>query len=744
MASFALYLSSFFSLYVIRFISTSIFLFLAFFFCYGQGDQTILFNQILNEVYDEQQKVINNVDGLDQLIGTYLSELNVVTGQWPEFDYKDHKRINPSWMPVLERMRLMTVAYTHPKSRYFRDRTLHKAINSSLYFFTSQQSLPYCDNWYIQGITRPQSLTKCLINMRLSADGLDKEVERSLIKAICVDTALNSPGRNNPNHKYNFGANKAQIAKGWVIMGAVLEDTTMLEIGVKEVYAPIQRTTGEGIQHDLSYDMHYGYLYNGSYGVDFMQSVVETAYLMKDTPYALKGEKLELFRSFINESIFGLMRGPFMDWNILGRGISRMNATKRDLSEVLRKLLVLDPAGGEPYKVIQRRIAGLEEPSFGIMPSHRHYWTTDYTVHKRQGYTFSIHAVSNRNYSQEIGNQENLKGFWGAQGTTNLQLQGNEYYNIFPIWNWARLPGTTLPDSIPLLENKAPGTGDRKGTSSFSGGVSDSLYGATAYVVENDLGTSYKKSWFMFDREIVCLGAGIKSDLTLPVNTTLNQCLLGKGAVFIQKRGNQESLVKFTGEKYVGEIESVWHNRVGYFFPSAQTVDLRVEKRSGDWRSIRSSQQREKRESASVFQLGVQHGIKADADSYAYLLLPNVDSTANIRQLAEDSGVRIVYNTEKLQAVKNMKLGIWQMVFYDSSAHYDDETICVKTDIPSIIMLKKVGDGQYNLQVSDPTQTYKKVSVSVLFKKKGLSKHSIIDLNHAPYAGQSKWLTLRL
>lgn len=711
--------------------------------CCAQDDRCAILQQVIRKVHSQQLHYFDKVDELDKQLKEYLATLNTATGQWPEFDYKDHKRINPSWIPVLERMRLMTVAYTHPKSRYFQDKTLRKAINSSVSFFTSQQPLPYCDNWYIQGITRPQSLTKTLINMRNVENGLDREVERSLIRAICVDTALHSAGRNNPNHKYNFGANKAQIAKGWILMGSVLGDINMLKTGVTEVYSPIQQTIGEGIQHDLSYDMHYGYLYNGAYGIDFMQSVVETAYMMKDSPYALKGEKLALFRTFINESILGLIRGQYIDWNVLGRGVSRPGATKKNLVAVLEKLMEIDPEGRSLYQSAYSRISGQSAPSYAVLSSHRHYWQTDYTVHKRPNYTFSIHAVSDRNYSQEIGNQENLKGYWGAQGTTNLQLRGDEYYNIFPLWDWARLPGTTLPDTVPVLENKAPGSGDRRGTDSFSGGVSDSLYGVTAYAVNNDMQTSYKKSWFMFDKEIVCLGAGIHSTLELPINTTLNQCLLGDGAIFIKKRGSKV-LTKVVGEKYEGEIESVWHNRVGYFFPSAQSVDLHVDRRSGDWRSIRSSQQGERKESASVFQLGIHHGIKPYNASYAYILLPGIDNAEDIRRFGRDCAVKIMYNTEKLQAVNNTQLDIWQMVFYDSAAHYDDENIRIETDVPSIIMLKKVGEKMYELHASDPTQTHKKIGVSVLFKKKGLSKHSIIELNQHPYAGESKCVTLKL
>lgn len=696
---------------------------------------------IRRQVHQQQLQEYRDLDQLDKRVFDYISALNMATGQWQEFDYKDHKRINPSWIPVLERIRLMTVAYTHPQSDFYKSETLHNAINRSLYFFTNQTPLPYCDNWYIQGITRPQSLTKSLVNMCFADKGLDERVELSLKAAICIDTAVRSSGRNNPNHKYNFGANKVQIAKGWIIMGAVLSDLRMLETGVKEVYAPIQCTTGEGIQYDLSYDMHYGYLYNGAYGVDFMESVVETAYYMKGTRYELDGERLKLFRRFIIESIFGMVRGRWMDWNVLGRGISRVDATKRNFSKALDKLMEIDPSHGEQYKTIKERLSGDFSPSYDIQPSHRHYWATDYTVHKRPNYTFSIHAVSDRNFSQEIGNQENLKGYWGAQGTTNLQLRGDEYYNIFPLWNWARLPGTTLPDTVPVSKNKAPGSGDRRGTDSFSGGVSDSLYGVTAYTVDNDLQTSYRKSWFLFDREIVCLGAGIKSSLEVPINTTLNQCLLSADGVFV-KRAKRKKITRMTKAKYNGEVEAVWQDGVGYIFPESEMVELLAENRTGDWRTIRSSQQIRKVESKPIFQLSIQHGIQPRNATYAYILLPGLENPQAMGNFLNDNPIIITCNTDSLQAVHHKRLGIRQMVFYSDAVVYKDEEIEVETDTPVILMLKKISENSYVLHIADPTQQQRYVQLSLLFKKQGVSKQVNVVLDEMPYAGQSKMVRL--
>ncbi|WP_210354068.1 polysaccharide lyase family 8 super-sandwich domain-containing protein [Sphingobacterium tabacisoli] len=707
------------------------------------SNDSTLFNRISRQLHEQQLKEQIDLHLLDKNVGSYLATLDLSTGEWPEFDYKDHKRINPSWIPVLERMRLMTVAYTHPQSIYFESEILQQAINKSLYFFTSQERLPYCDNWYIQGITRPQSLTKSLLNMRLASRGLDPEVEGSLRTAICIDTAVNSPGRNNPNHKYNFGANKAQIAKGWIVMGAVLEDVNMLELGVREVYSPIQQTVGEGIQYDMSYDMHYGYLYNGSYGVDFMQSVVETAMYTKGTAYALKGQKLELFRHFVIESIFGLMRGSYMDWNVLGRGISRFGATKKDFRVVLDRLVQIDPQARDIYGTIRERLYGDLPASYGVQSSHRHYWTTDYTVHKRAGYTFSIHAVSDRNFAQEIGNQENLQGYWGAQGTTNLQLKGGEYYNIFPLWDWARLPGTTLPDTVPILKDKAPGSGDRRGTDSFSGGVSDSLYGVTAYVVNDDLETSYKKSWFMFDEEIVCLGTGISSTGDVAVNTNLNQCLLGAEGIFLKEKANSRA-VALKSNILKGRFFGLWHDDVGYYFPTLPSIELSINRREGDWSAIRSAQQVEKKEVKDVFQLSIPHGMRPENATYAYILYPGIGQPEAMQKMGKDNRVNIVCNTNSLQAVYHKKLKIHQIAFYSSDAVYEDEKIRIKTDTPVLLMLKKTSNKGYELYVSDPTQKHGHIELSVFFKKQNSLKQFPIDLAGKPYGGQSKGISFNL
>ncbi len=697
-----------------------------------------IFDTISRRIHLEQLDQVADVGGLDSVVTLNLSELDVESGRWKGVDYFDHKRINPNWLPILEKMRKLTVAYSHPQSKYYGDTTLWKAINRSLSYFSNHDPIPYCDNWFQQGITRPQKLALSLINMKFGLYPLDEPVRNSTLAVICRDTAVTSNGRNNPMHKYNFGANKAEIALGWIYIGALTNNKDMLEVGVREVFAPISYTTGEGIQHDLSYDMHYGYLYNGAYGLVFANSVVKSAHYLWETPYALQGEKLDLFRKFILESVFGVMRGPWMDWNVLGRGISRINATKMNLDKLLAGLQQIDPYAGQQYEAIRLRMRGEKPLSYAVQPLHRVYWSTDFTVHSRPFYYLSIHAVSNRNHAQEIGNMENLQGYWGAQGTVNLMLKGDEYNNIFPVWDWAKFPGSTLPDTIPILQNKAPGEGDRWGTDAFSGGVSDSLYGVSAYVVRQDLNTYSKKSWFMFDEEVVCLGAGIRSTLPYKVSTTVNQCIYDDEGIYLGQNRKQMYLQKNTQNMYDNDLNWLIHGGIAYLFPNKGTVELKVDDRRSDWSTIRGGDRHyRKLEEKSVFQLTLEHGEKPIDASYAYIIVPNIHTPEMLQKYRSKDNIIIMSNSDQLQAVFHKKLKIWQIVFYEKEIPYTDGQLKVWTDIPAALMIKELNRGIYQLHVADPSQQHSRIHVNIATGGKAAAQTYTVDLPQKPYAGQT-------
>lgn len=68
-----------------------------------------------------------------------------------------------------------------------------------------------------------------------------------------------------------------------------------------------------------------------------------------------------------------------------------------------------------------------------------------------------------------------------SDGATNIRVNGNEYADIFPVWEWDRIPGTTLPAG----EKRNPVDWGSKGTCTFTGGVSDGKYGVMTFKMDD-------------------------------------------------------------------------------------------------------------------------------------------------------------------------------------------------------------------------------------------------------------------
>ena len=130
-----------------------------------------------------------------------------------------------------------------------------------------------------------------------------------------------------------------------------------------------------------------------------------------------------------------------------------------------------------------------------------------------------------------------------------------------------------------------PGEIQKLGLTDFVGAVSDGLYGVAAFDFKSPHDPLIaRKSWFFFDDEYVCLGAGIScKNRDLSVATTLNQCLL-RGDVTISS-GNKKSVLQ-KGEAEIENIDWVFQDGVGYVFPDPETVNIKSDVVTGSWWTI--------------------------------------------------------------------------------------------------------------------------------------------------------------
>lgn len=660
-----------------------------------------------------------------------LSKYNATDGSFTDIDYSKEDRTD--WEPLthIDRVYDFVFAYTNPGNKYYESEALYEKIVAALNYW--YQRNPYCDNWWYNQIAEPQRIGVLLIQMRTGKQQIPADLENRTLQRMKTDGG---------NPADWTGANRTDIALHWIYRACLTADVTLLRNAINYVYNPVQYTTGEGFQHDNCYFQHGAQLYIGGYGDEILKGVTQVAMYTRGTQYALSEARLQLLSKFMRETYYQTIRGVYMLFDVLGRGVSRPSGTsKGSASLYAERMMILDPEHAEEYAAIIERLGGRKSADYGLKPLHTHYFRGDYTLHVRPGYTFDVRTVSTRTMRCEYGNGENLKTYFMSDGCTNMVIKGNEYAGIFAMWDWARIPGVTAPQMKTIPQ--AVSDWQTRGTSRFAGGVSDSIYGATAYSYEDkykNINTTARKAWFFFDDEVVCLGAGITSTATVPVNTTINQCTLVGGKATVSANG-QVSEVAMGEYAYDNNLNWAWHNNIGYVFPDGGNVFLLNQSRSGSWYDINTTASKTVMKK-NVFTLGFNHGQSPKDDTYAYIVVPNKSSAAEMAAYPMDN-IEILANTDSMQVVRNKKLGVWEFIFYQGATFTHGE-LSIKVNKGCALLFKDIEKPSVQFHIADPAQTQSKITVEVHIPSVSLQTKSIeCDFTGTGiYAGQSKVYTV--
>lgn len=660
-----------------------------------------------------------------------LSKYNATDGSFTDIDYSKEDRTD--WEPLthIDRVYDFVFAYTNPGNKYYESEALYEKIVAALNYW--YQRNPYCDNWWYNQIAEPQRIGVLLIQMRTGKQQIPADLENRTLQRMKTDGG---------NPADWTGANRTDIALHWIYRACLTADVTLLRNAINYVYNPVQYTTGEGFQHDNCYFQHGAQLYIGGYGDEILKGVTQVAMYTRGTQYALSEARLQLLSKFMRETYYQTIRGVYMLFDVLGRGVSRPSGTsKGSASLYAERMMILDPEHAEEYAAIIERLGGRKSADYGLKPLHTHYFRGDYTLHVRPGYTFDVRTVSTRTMRCEYGNGENLKTYFMSDGCTNMVIKGNEYAGIFAMWDWARIPGVTAPQMKTIPQ--AVSGWQTRGTSKFAGGVSDSIYGATAYSYEDkykNINTAARKAWFFFDDEVVCLGAGITSTATVPVNTTINQCTLVGGKATVSANG-QVSEVAMGEYAYDNNLNWAWHNNIGYVFPDGGNIFLLNQSRSGSWYDINTTASKTVMKK-NVFTLGFNHGQSPKDDTYAYIVVPNKSSAAEMAAYPMDN-IEILANTDSMQVVRNKKLGVWEFIFYQGATFTHGE-LSVKVNKGCALLFKDIEKPSVQFHIADPAQTQSKITVEVHIPSVSLQTKSIeCDFTGTGiYAGQSKVYTV--
>jgi hypothetical protein len=608
-------------------------------------------------------------------------------GSWPDINYADDQVA--AWDPAkhMDRVKQMAAVYAQKSTPFYHSPKVLAQVEKGLQFWYARK--PKSKNWWHNTIGQQLQLERILLL-------LDHELPPDLMQsglAYFMDLSPGSPGNK------ATGQNLVWFAQEYMEHGLLTGNAEEVQRAVDVIEGTIVITDQEGIQADYSFHQHGSQLYNGGYGQGFLEDTCRWGGYLTGTRFAFAPDKIDIISNYLLDGSRWMMRGPLMDYGTNGRGLVRIPTKGNNITPgaYCDQLAGLDPAHADQYHALRAMILG-KGPVYPLL-GNKQFWRSDFMVDQTKDIYFSVKMNSSRTVGIETINGENLKGYWLPFGLTYIAPTGTEYDSIFPVWDWAHLPGITCPAAVYKLVNnfKQPNT--------FVGGVSDGTNGACAMKLDIESpGESLHahKAWFFFDQEIVALGAGISSTLGDPVDTTLNQTLL-KGPVVADGKTLEN------GEHNLKAASWILHNGIGYLFPDKSDVVVNNHAQTGTWQSISSSES-PKPVSEKVFSLWVNHGVKRTDGKYSYVVVPGMDKV-KLADYAKKLPVQVLVNTTDVQAVRNDTLGITQAIFYSpGSVKWGGWTLSV--DQPCMVLTKDGKDG-LNVTLSSP-MSGENVSVSVV------------------------------
>lgn len=603
---------------------------------------------------------------------------------------------------------------------------------------------PY-DNWYDWEIGIPRTLNNLLV---LLYDDMTPALRDSLVAAMLKyspDPAkFNYVGtKGNPSS----GANRVWLSMNHCILGVITNDADKLTYGRETLdtvltyidYANAgKETVGDGFYDDGSFIQHTKFAYNGGYGLSLITEVANALYL-------LNGTQWELFNGgrvyqWIYDSYEPFMyKGALMDM-VSAREPARYYRTDHTAGKKFMTTLTVLAANapaehktafegmikrwasedttsnflsGMSIYTLQKAQdimanAAIAEPWRG----YKQFAAMDRAVYHGEGYAVGLAMYSyDRTHSYEITNSENKRGYYTGAGALYLYNNDLKQYSedYWATNNYFRVPGTTSFTDTGIKENSK--------SNNFAGGTDmDDMYGVSGMIytprgAENVLtGLEARKSYFMFDDEVVALGTA-GSEMDKSVETTVEgRRLAGEGNNTFTVNGTpvltnglteRWTFTSFNGTNYAHLTGNVEGADIGYYFPGGADIQASRFTNTNNWKNVNDKYYTTDDKTGNYLGIRINHGAKPTLgkDTYAYALLPN-KTEAETKAYNDNPDIEVLANDELVQAVKEKNLNLTGAVFFTDGAAVAGP---VQSNKKATVMLKEGADGLLDVSVSDPT-----------------------------------------
>ncbi len=483
-----------------------------------------------------------------------FSDLNLTMDLYKNGSTSTTSTDSVAYSDAVSRIQSMAVVYASEGSQYYQDETLKEDILYALQWYYDNVWNEELDNkamfgnWYHWWISLPQGISNIVILMHdeMPADLINSEAK--VLKHFNEDpkTVYKVKGAAGPMEM--TGANLSETSLASQLRGAACSDPLAVINGTKyfDEFICVVEKGKEGILSDGSFIQHTNLAYTGGYGSTLLNTADKLVYISAGTDWEVDSEKLDVLWNFIWDGIRPLYADGAVFDMVEGRGLARPTSTDLKTGRVILEAVALlsksapeewrgklqsfvkyqaqagiSAMGEEEYftgrsaaamSAVQDILSDSSVEAVDNVGYAKVFGGMDKAVSHNPDFSLGISYASARTGRFEFGNEENKQGWHQSDGATYIYNgDPNQYSDNY--WNTVdnqRLAGITTDHSAWSLAN----WGNYPGNANLNGGSSVGQFATVTMNFKNykdatNPNLAARKSWFVFDNEVVALGMGI-------------------------------------------------------------------------------------------------------------------------------------------------------------------------------------------------------------------------------------------
>ncbi|MBV8035139.1 polysaccharide lyase 8 family protein [Roseateles sp.] len=656
-------------------------------------------------------------------------------------DFKNPDTLAASALVTSNAVRLLAMAqaYGTPGSPTYRDVRLAAGISAGLDWLVREQYTAgrrEWGNWWHWQIGTPLHLLDLLT---LAGDAVPADLRQRCLDAInwyVPDPRTKTRADGTLVHE--TGANLLDKSLVAILSGMLGQDGARIASGRDAISGSLDYvTTDDGFYRDGSFIQHHYFAYAGSYGVVALEDYARLLYLLHGSFWPVTDPRVANVYAFARESFAPLLIDAAMPDAFRGRKLSQPSHTDRSAGRAVIGALASLAEQAPPADAAALRsaikgwmaqdrnlVASLSGEGGGAnvplhelsllkaiaadssvqpvmeAPGARIYPAMDRAVLRGSGFAAVLSLTSPRTGAFEMGNGENLKGWWTGMGRLALYDADVAQFadSYWPTVDILRLPGTTTDRSG---AGRPEAWRQYANPEAWVGGVALGRWAALgmAFSMREVTGSPLRgrKAWFLLGDRILALGSGIAPGAVAAETIVENRRLSDASGARLLVDGQDLPNGRRSDVHWAHLQDDKAGSSIGYVFPLGTDLVTERSERHGTWHDLHAYASKQDLK-GSYQVLAIPHGSPA----YAYLLLPRAGE-AETRAAAAEPGLRIEANDEQAAVVQVPSAGVYAANLWTAGSAAKDGKPYVSSSKPVALLIQRSGD-RMKVVVAEPTQ----------------------------------------